>query len=166
MSNEENTPQEDKASEAVEKSQAALGKFTDTLLKLKEDQPKIFYGGLSVIGLLIVISLFSGGSSSTVSGPVIKDLQIGQKYVLKGPNATDPNASIRLVAVPGTIAAYDDTEEDDRSGGCKHMPQGTPVSVEGFQDAYGKKNAFVNVKILSEGECSGQTAWTLAINVQ
>ena len=46
------------------------------------------------------------------------------------------------------------------------MPQGTPVTVLGFQNAYGKKNAFVNVQIEQEGECKGSTAWTLAINVQ
>lgn len=140
--------------------------FVSNAMKLKEEKPKVFYGIVGGAVLLLGVMLFGGGSDNTVSGPVIKDLVIGQRYVLKGPNAYDKDATIRLVSVPGTIAAYDDTEEDDRIGGCKHMPAGTPVTVLGFQDAYGKKNAFVNVKLEGEGACKGQSAWTLAINVQ
>jgi hypothetical protein len=70
-----------------------------------------------------------------------------------------------LVAVPGAIAAYDDTEAADRIGACQHMPQGTPVSVLELQDAYGKKNAYAKVQ-MEEGECKGSSGWALAIDVQ
>ncbi|WP_404361198.1 hypothetical protein [Methylotuvimicrobium sp. KM1] len=153
---------EDKA-ESIKKM---AGGFLSSALKLKDEKPKIFYGAVGGVVVLLGIMMFGGGSGSSVSGPVMKNLVIGQKYVLQGPNAYDKNSTIRLVAVPGTIAAYDDTEEDDRVGGCKHMAPGTPVTILGFQDAFGKKNAFVNIKIEAEGECQGKTAWTNSINVQ
>ncbi|MGR9045368.1 MAG: hypothetical protein ACU83N_08725 [Gammaproteobacteria bacterium] len=155
----------DELKQTGEKAQKMMGNLLATLLKMKEEKPKVFYGAVAGVVVLIAIMMF-GGSESKVSGPSIKNLVVGQRYILKSPNVADKSATIRLVAVPGTIAAYDDTEEDDRIGGCKHLPQGTPVTVLGFQDAYGKKNAFVNVQIEQEGECKGSTAWTLAINVQ
>ncbi|PKM10319.1 MAG: hypothetical protein CVV13_13485 [Gammaproteobacteria bacterium HGW-Gammaproteobacteria-3] len=155
------------AKQAGENAQKMVGKLTASLLAFSKEKPKVFYGALVGVVILFAIMIFSGGDSSpSVSGPAIKNLVIGQRYVLQSPNTTDKLATIRLVAVPGTIAAYDDTEEDDRTGGCKHMKQGTPVSVLGFQDAYGKQNAFVNVQIEQEGPCKGSSAWTLAINVQ
>ena len=164
--NEEQKAVKNDPKQSGEKAQKMVGNILSSLLKLKEEKPKVFFGALGGIVVLIVIVMLSGGPSSTVSGPAIKNLVIGQRYVLQSPNTADKNATIRLVSVPGTIAAYDDTEEDDRIGGCKHMSQGTPVTVLGFQDAYGKKNAFVNEQIEQEGECKGTSAWTLAINVQ
>ncbi len=180
MSSEDNNNQaSESAQETVEKEIAPknsedkaesfkkmTGGFLSSALKLKEEKPKVFYGAVGGVVVLLGIIMFGGGSGSSVSGPVMKNLVIGQKYVLQGPNAYDKDSTIRLVAVPGTIAAYDDTEEDDRVGGCKHMPAGTSVTVLGFQDAFGKKNAFVNVKIEAEGECQGKTAWTNSMNVQ
>lgn len=163
---EEQTNKENELKQTSGDAKKMIGSIVATLLKLKEEKPKVFYGALGGVVVLLAIMMFGGGSGSSVSGPSIKNLVVGQRYVLKSPNVADKNATIRLVAVPGTIAAYDDTEEDDRMGGCKHMPQGTPVTVLGFQDAYGKKNAFVNVQIEQEGECKGTSAWTLAINVQ
>ena len=69
------------------------------------------------------------------------------------------------VSTPGAIAAYDDTEEADRSGACQHMPQGTPISVLGFADAFGKQKAYAKVKV-EEGECKDSEAWALAIDIQ
>ena len=109
----------------------------------------------------------SGGDDSApgVSGPAIKNLTVGQRYVLKSANAYDPGATVRLVSTPGAIAAYDDTEEADRSGACQHMPQGTPISVLGFADAFGKQKAYAKVKV-EEGECKDSEAWALAIDIQ
>lgn len=154
---------------AAENIQKTAGNFLASALTLQKEKPKLFYGAVGGLALLFLIALFSGGgdsSSPAVTGTAIKDLVIGQKYILEGPNAYDKNATIRLVAVPGTIAAYDDTDEEDRMGNCKHMPAGTPVSILSFQDAYGKKNAFSNVQIESEGECKGHTGWTLSINIK
>ncbi|CAA9890709.1 conserved hypothetical protein [Candidatus Methylobacter favarea] len=160
MSDQENTKK------TIDSAKNMAGNLTSSILSLKEKQPKVFFGAIGGIVLLILIMMMSGGDKPTpVSGPTVKDLVAGQKYILKSPNTYDPKATVRLVPVPGTMAAYDDTEEADRTSPCQHLPQGTPVSVIDFQDAFGKKNAFVKVQI-EEGECKGNAGWTLAINIQ
>jgi len=143
----------------------AAGNIVAKIMALKESNPKVFFGGIGAVVLLIVIIMFSSGSNKQL--PTFKQTPIvlGNEYKLKGPNATAPEATIRLVAVPGSIAAFDDSEEDDRVGGCKHMPQGTRVKALQTQAAYGKKDAFVQVEIL-DGECKGKTGWTLGINLK
>lgn len=166
MSNEQNENQTVEATPAVEAPKSAVNNIMSTAMALKEKNPKVFFGAVGGVALLLIIMMMSGGGSSkTVSGPVLKNLAVGQKYVLKSANAYDKDATIRLVSVPGTIAAYDDTEEADRNGACQHMPQGTPVSVLELQDAYGKKNAYAKVQI-EDGECKGNSGWALSIDVQ
>ena len=144
----------------------AIGEKIAAFLSLREQNPKLFYGIVAVVLLPILFMMFSGGGESkSVSGPTIKELSIGQKYSLKSPNTIDPAATVRLVAVPGTLAAYDDTEEKDRTEPCQHVPQNTPVEVMEFSDAYGKSKMFVKVKVL-EGECKDKDGWVLAIDVQ
>jgi len=167
MSEEENPKQAEDAVEVkVEAAKKTAASLVSSILSLKEKQPKVFFGiAGGIAGLIILLAVSGGGGSNTVSGPVIKDLAIGQKYVLKSANAYDPSATVRLVSVPGSTAAYDDTEEADRTGACQHMPQGTPVTVLQLQDAYGKKNIFAEVE-MEDGECKGKTGWALSIDVQ
>lgn len=165
MSNEENLEK------GVESAKSAVGNQLSAVMSLKDKNPKAFYGLLAVLILPILIIMFTGGDdkAKTLSGPTIKELQIGQKYTLKSPNTVDTEAKIRLVPVPGTLAAYDDSEEDDRKDTkdsvCQHMPQGTPVEVMEFSDAFGKKKMFVKVKV-AEGACKDKDGWVLAIDVQ
>ncbi|MDD5580879.1 MAG: hypothetical protein PHY16_16585 [Methylobacter sp.] len=160
MSNQESTKK------AVDSAKNIAGNLVSSILSLKEKKPKVFFGALGGIVVLLILMMISGGDESTpVSGPTIKNLAAGQRYILKAPNTYDPKATVRLVQVPGTMAAYDDSEEADRTSPCQHLPQGTPISVLDFQDAYGKKNTFVKVQI-EEGECKGNSGWTLAINIQ
>jgi hypothetical protein len=173
MSNEENAKQEENVQQEENVKQTAdsakniAGGLVSSFLGLKEKNPKVFYGSIGGVAvlLLIMMSMGGGGSKPTISGPVLKDLAIGQRYVLKSANAYDPSATVRLVSTPGAIAAYDDTEEADRNGACQHIPQGTPVSVLEFADAYGKQKTYAKVKI-EEGECKGNEGWALAIDVQ
>jgi hypothetical protein len=152
-------------SPAADSAKNAASDLLATFLALKDSNPKVFFGSIGVVVLLIVF-LFSG-SDSNGKLPVhqAKPVVVGQSYVLKGANAYDQNTTIRLVAVPGSMAAYDDTEENDREGGCKHIQNGTPVKVVQSQDAYGKKDVFVEVEMLG-GECEGKRGWALAINLQ
>jgi hypothetical protein len=147
-------------------AKAMISEKLTAFMGLKEKNPKAFYGILAVLLIPVVLIMFSGGGESpSVSGPTIKDLAVGKKYMLKSPNVVDPAATIRIVPVPGTLAAYDDTEEKDRTEPCQHMPQNTPVEVMDFSDAYGKSKMFVKVKVL-EGECKDKDGWVLAIDVQ
>jgi hypothetical protein len=177
MSNEENTEQTvdiDLAKvdpvpvdDAVPVDLATEDKADNILsqvLSLKEKNPKVFFGAIGGVVVLLIL-LLSGGESKPLSGPKIQNLAVGQKAVLKSANSYDPAATVRLVAVPGAIAAYDDTEEADRNTPCQHIAQGTPVSVAELQDAYGTKNAFVKV-LIEDGVCKGKDGWALAIDVQ
>jgi hypothetical protein len=156
---------EDNLNKTVDSAKSVVSNQIAAMMSLKEKNPKAFYGILAVVILPILILMMSGGESTGVSGPTIKDLAVGQKYALKSPNTVDPSAKIRLVPVPGTLAAYDDSEEEDRNAVCQHMAQGTPVEVMDFADAYGKKKMFVKVKV-TEGECKDKDGWVLAIDVQ
>ena len=178
MSNEENTEQvvdlekneeiaEQPAADAVKEDavENKAGNVVSLILNLKEKNPKVFFGAIGGIVILLILMMSGGNDAKIVSGPVIKNLAIGQKYVLRRANSYDPAATVRLVGVPGAIAAYDDTEEADRTASCQHIAQGTPVSVLELQDAYGTKNAFVKVQ-MEDGECKGKDGWALAIDVQ
>jgi len=152
--------------EAVETAKTTANNLLATVLSLKESNPKVFYGGIGGVVLLILILMMSGGGSSkAVHESGIKNLVVGQRYVLQSANAYDKDATVRLVSVPGTMTAYDDTEAADRTGACQHMAQGTPVSVLELQDAYGKKNTYAKVQI-EDGECKGSTGWALSIDVK
>lgn len=151
---------------SVDSAKNAAGNLLSTLLELKDSNPKVFFGGIGAI-VLVLILIFSlgGGSNAKLAVHQAKPIVIGQSYVLKGANAYDPHSTIRLVSVPGSMAAYDDTEVDDREGGCKHIQEGTPVKVIQSQDAYGKKDVFVEIEMVA-GDCQGKRGWALAINLQ
>ena len=174
MSTEENTNQEEitqqetvAPTETVAATPLAGGGFVASFLSLKESNPKVFFGAIGGVVLLLIIILSSGDDSSkpALSGPVIKNLAIGQQYTLKSANAYDPGATVRLVSTPGAIAAYDDTEEADRNGACQHLPQGTIVSVLEFADAYGKQKSYSKVRV-EDGNCKGNEGWALSIDIQ
>ena len=137
---EENVQQEENVKQTVDSAKNTVGNLVSSLMSLREKNPKVFFGSIGGVAVLLLLMMTMGGNDSkpVISGPVLKDLAIGQRYVLKSANAYDPSATVRLVSTPGAIAAYDDTEEADRNGACQHIPQGTPVSVLDFADAYGK----------------------------
>ncbi len=152
-----------KENEAADKAKNAVANIIASLMALRESNPKVFYGGLGAVVVVLII-LLNSGPEKTLPVHQAKAIVIGQSYVLKSANAAVPTAPIRLVQIPGSMAAFDDTEEDDRVG-CKLMPPGTPVTVVQTQDAYGKKDAFVQVEMKS-GECQGRKGWVLAVNIQ
>jgi hypothetical protein len=164
---EENVQQEDNVKQTVDSAKNTVGNLVSSFLSLKEKNPKVFFGSIGGVAVLLILMMTMGGEGSkpVISGPALKDLAVGQRYVLKSANAYDPAATVRLVSTPGAIAAYDDTEEADRTGACQHIPQGTPVSVLEFADAYGKQKTYAKVKI-EDGECKGNEGWALAIDVQ
>ncbi|OAI18423.1 MULTISPECIES: hypothetical protein [Methylomonas] len=180
MSLEENTNDTENSSPAEEPNQpasiaepaaapveAGAANALATILALKESNPKVFYGGVGGVALLLLLMIFSGGSNPKLPVHQQKPLVVGQSYVLKSPNTYDPNATVRLVGVPGSLAAYDDTEENDRDGACKHMPMNSPVKLLQIQNDTTDKNlVWAEVEITASGECQGRRAWTSGINLQ
>jgi hypothetical protein len=162
MSNEENITKS--ADAAKEKA----GKLFSSVMELKETNPKVFFGvGGGVVLLVLVLMMSGGGNSNTVSGPKSINLVVGQRYVLKNPNTYEIESPIQLLAVPGAIAAFDDSEELEKGKveSCRRIAQGTAISIVDFQDFAGKKNAFVKVQV-EDGPCKDSSGWVLAIDVQ
>ncbi len=143
----------------------AAGNILSKVLELKDSNPKVFFGAIGGFVLVILIVMMMGGGSGSKHLPVAQmtNLSVGQTYTLKSANSYDPSATVRLVSVPGSMAAYDDTEEADRVGDCKHMPQGTKVKLLQVQDSVGSR--FAKVEMV-EGECAGKSAWTISTNVK
>ena len=160
MSNEENANKVDAAKETA-------GKLFSLIMDLKEKNAKVFFGVIGVLVLLLIVMMMSGGDSNTVTGPTAKNLVVGQQYVLKNPNSYEIASPIQLLAVPGAIAAFDDSEDVEKGKveSCRRVAQGTAVSIIEFQDFGGKKNAFVKVQV-EDGQCKGSSGWVLSIDVQ
>ena len=157
------TESNESVNEASEAASNAVGNIVSKVLELKESNPKVFFGGIGGLVVVILILMMSGGGSKKQL-PVtsVVNAAVGQSYKLKGVNTYDPTATIRLVAVPGSMAAYDDTEGQDRVGGCKHMPQGTKVKV--VQTQITGQVQYVEVEML-EGECAGKKGWVVSNNL-
>jgi len=161
MSNEENV---NKTADAAKEK---AGKVFSLAMDLKEKNPKVFFGAIGGVVILLLIIMMSGGDSKPPITSAAKNLVTGQRYVLKNPNTYEVESPIQLVAVPGAIAAFDDSEDDGKGKveSCRRIAQGTPVTIIEFQDFAGKKNAFVKVQV-EDGECKGSSGWVLAIDVQ
>ncbi len=159
MSDESN---KEKLGSAVKTGQNAIA----SILSLKDNNPKVFYGAIvGIVALLLVIMMSGGGSGVILESQSTQSRNIvaGQSYILKSSNSYSKNSSVRLVSVPGSMAAYDDTEEADREG-CLHLPEGSSVTVKDLTDAFGKKNAFAKV-VAETGECTGKGGWVSVNNI-
>lgn len=152
----------DKVAE-VKNIAASFTNIVTGLFKLQKDSPKLFYGGLGVVVVLILFMMMGGGGSTGQTSTVV-NLVRGQSYTLKSTNSYDSKAVVRLVATPGSLAAYDDTEKGDRDG-CSNVTQGTRVVVMDFYDAYGEQKAFSKVKIM-DGVCKDTIRWTSSNNIK
>lgn len=150
--------------ETTDKAANAAGNVLSKIMEIKESNPKVFFGGIGGLVVIVLIVMMMGGSEKNLPVAQMTSLSIGQVYELKGVNTYDPAATVRLVSVPGSLAAYDDTEEDDRKGGCKHMAQGTKVKLLQVQEAFGKAK-FVEVEMVG-GECAGNKGWAIATNLK
>jgi hypothetical protein len=161
MSNEEN------AKKSVEAAKEMVGKLFSLMMDLKEKNSKVFFGAIGGVVFLLIVIMMSGGDSNTLPKSSAKNLVSGQRYVLKNPNTYEVESPIQLVAVPGAIAAFDDSEEEGKGKveSCRRISQGTPITALDFQDFAGKKNAFVKVQV-EDGQCKGSSGWVLAIDVQ
>jgi hypothetical protein len=156
----------EKTNQSIDDAKNATGNVLATVMELKQSNPKVFFGAIAgVVVLLILVMSIGGGSNEVLPGKAMKDHVIGQNYVLRGANSSDANGKVRVVQVPGSVAAFDDSEEDPKEQACNHLVAETQVKALGFQDFMGKKNAFVNVEVLS-GNCKGKKGWALAVDVQ
>lgn len=151
---------EAKSEAPKEKASAAAGQALASLLNLRQQNPKVFYGAIGGVVLVVLYLMFSG-KPEVLSGPAQTNVAVGQSYILKTPNSAGEKPLVRMVSTPGQMEAYDDTEETDRQG-CKNLPEGTHVTVKDLFKQPGMNFAKVEI---NEGECKGKTMWTLMVNL-
>jgi hypothetical protein len=161
MSNEEN------AKQTVEAAKETAGKLFSVMMDLKEKNPKVFFGVAGGVFLLLLVLMMSGGESVDLPKYSAKNLVVGQQYVLKNPNTYEIQSPIHLVAVPGAISAFDDSEDEanGKVDSCRRIAQGAAITVLELQEFAGKKNAFAKIQV-EDGACKGSSGWVLSIDVQ
>lgn len=155
---------EDAVEDAVDAVEEAVEKAKPPLMKLKDENPKVFFGGIAAIVIVVGIFLFSGGDSKKLQAPQIAH-SVGQTYTLQAPNALpDSGITLKILKIPGQMAAFDSESEDV----VCNAPTGTRATIQSFQEAFGKKNLFAQVEILEEvGDCrKGVKGWTLTSNLK
>ena len=163
--NEENSPENtEEKNKGAESAKKAIGNVVSSLLSLKQENPKVFFGLIGAVVLVLIVMMIGGGGSDNSSNSGVNRFKIGNRYVLHNPNTYDKSARVRLVVTPGSMSAYDDTEQDSREG-CNTVPQETPITLLKFYDAFGKSDTFAQVQI-EDGECKGTKHWTLSINLK
>ncbi len=149
--------------EAVDSASDAAGNIVSKILALKESNPKVFFGGIAGLVLVVIILMFGGESKAPLTVSKFVNITIGQSYELKGVNTYDPNATVQVLPVPGSIAAYDEDPKDATGSVCKYMPQGTKVKAIQLQEAFGNVK-FVQIEMLN-GECAGKKGWVISNNL-
>lgn len=170
---EENTMAEEVVTETVMTESAKVETVTAAqpktnplagFLALKESNAATFYGVIGGVSAIVValLALGFGGDDEILKKANTQSIAAGQKYVLKSPNAAAEGGevlSVRLVATPGAIAAFDDDENKEE---CRKFPVGTNVTVLDKQQTSNVVYAKVQV---DEGSCSGTIGWVLGINL-
>ncbi len=165
--NSEETMQEavEKTAEAVEHVAEAVEEKVEQsvppLMKLKDENPKVFFGGIAAIVVVLGVVFLSGGDN-TSSSYTAKEYSVGGAYTLQPQNAL-VDTSLKILKIPGQMSAFDRDEDVV----CK-APSGTPVTITSFQDAFGKKKLFAQVEIKrAAGDCrQGVKGWTLSVNLK
>ncbi len=168
MSDSEQTENEstENVESVVDNTTEDTNNLLSTAMGLKDSNPKVFFGAIAAVIVIVLIVIISSGSGNKLPQKASKNLSIGQQYILQGANSTDSGkSSISMVAAPG-ISAFDDSQEEGSDRSCKQQPAGTSIKVLGFQDFAGKKDAFAQVEVLSDGNCLGRKGWVLAIDIQ
>ncbi len=152
MSTENSDTETNNTADAAKESAANL---VANAMALKESNPKVFFGAIGAVVIVLSIIMMSGGSKPVSKSHRVK-LEIGQEYTLKSANSVSDDSTVSFVAAPN-VAAFDDTEEKGAEKSlCKQQPQGTAVKIIALQ------GVFAQSEILSEGQCQGRKGWSLA----
>ncbi|SMG62888.1 conserved hypothetical protein [methanotrophic bacterial endosymbiont of Bathymodiolus sp.] len=149
--------------QAIDAVEDAAEQAKPFLVNLKDENPKVFFGGIVAIVVVVAIFLFSGGSSKTQHVQMV-DHAVGQTYTLQAPNAL-PGTALKILKIPGQMSSFDNESSDDVV--CS-APSGTSATIKSFQEAFGRKNLFAHIEIQQEaGDCrQGVKGWTLTSNLK
>lgn len=151
-------------SPVIEESSDDAESAVSKAMAIKESNPKLFFGAIGAVVIVILgVMMIGGGSKNPIPSAKVVNLSIGQTYSLKAVNSYDPSATVRLVEVPGSIAAYGEPKEGDEKKPCQQIAEGTKVKLLQIQEAFGKAK-FVQVEILG-GKCANKQGWAVSNNL-
>ncbi len=147
--------------DGVEDAVDAVEEAKPPLVKFKDEKPKLFYGAIAGIVVVLGVVFMSGGDEVKQHASQMT-YTVGQSYTLQAANALS-DTTIKILKVPGQMASFDNESDVTCSA-----PTGTPVLARSFQDAFGTKQLFVQVEIQQEsGDCrQGVKGWTLKTNLK
>ncbi|MBE0469190.1 MAG: hypothetical protein IBX55_06735 [Methyloprofundus sp.] len=148
--------------EVVDAVEGAIDDARPPLMKLKDENPKLFYGALVGVVVVLAVVFMSGGDNRSKQHASQMTYAVGQSYTLQAANALT-DTTVKILKVPGQMASFD----NDSDVICS-APTGTSVLARSFQDAFGTKQLFVQVEIQQEaGDCrQGVKGWALKTNLK
>ena len=148
--------------EVVDAVEGAIDDAKPPLMKLKDENPKLFFGALAGIVVVLGAVFMSGGDDGVKQHASKMTYTIGQSYTLQAANALT-ETTLKILKVPGQMSSF-----DNEGDVICNAPTGTPVLARSFQDAFGTKQLFVQVEIKEEvGDCrQGVKGWTLKTNLK
>ncbi|MEE2767531.1 MAG: hypothetical protein VX679_08325 [Pseudomonadota bacterium] len=126
-------------------------KIINTIVGLKESNPKAFYGGIAVLLLLFVFNFVGSGAedSKTMSTNLVK----GDTYTLKSPNG----GRVLLMGMP----TFGSAGSGEKTNVCT-VKAGTKATLEEWTVV----NFIHYVKVKPQGEqCDGKSGWTSKIHM-
>jgi hypothetical protein len=70
---EENVQQEEKVKQTVDTAKNTVGNLVSSFLSLREKNPKVFFGSIGGVAVLLLLMMTMGGNDSkpVISGPVL-----------------------------------------------------------------------------------------------
>jgi len=148
--------------DVVDAVEGAIDDAKPPLMKLKDENPKLFYGALAGVVVVLGAVFMSGGDNGGKQHASQMTYAVGQSYTLHAANALT-ETTLKILKVPGQMASF-----DNESDVICSAPSGTSVLARSFQDAFGTKQLFVQVEIQQEtGDCrQGVKGWTLKTNLK
>ncbi|TAN53275.1 MAG: hypothetical protein EPN21_01965 [Methylococcaceae bacterium] len=151
---EENNTQSNPAANAAN----IVGKLTD----LKENNPKVFFGGIAVLVVLLWFFMSGRGDGNL---KVAVNVSPGQSVTLLNPNG----GKSLIDEAPGSFSvnAEDEKGERNKSFICYSDPGTSAKVVEETMvpTMGGQPLPFVKVEITS-GSCQGKSGWTSKTNIK
>ncbi len=149
---------EELAEDVTEEAKEAASGIAATVISLKEKNPKLFYGGIAAIVLLLFGLFFLGGGGGT-KAPV-PTIQIGKTYTLVNPNVTG-GGDVLLFSAPGRLGATDPKIREQEQ--VCIVDSGTKAKVT--EQTVVNYIQYVKVEPL-EGDCAGKSGWTSIVNLK
>lgn len=123
-----------------------------TLLNLREDNPKVFYGGIAAVVVVFLLIVITPGGKDVES----QAFSMNSTYTFSNPNG----GNILLTAVP-TFSSADYVGEDSINI-CTVKPGAQGKLIEKRVVNY---IPYIRLEVMN-GDCQGKKGWTSSVNIK